>query len=499
MLDFIQNLKNSTPIVTPNTQQRQANLDALNAVANFQEYLKGNLTTSDFSQPSLDIINKLGAQKVAEGVGQGFNNGIPEIAQWIDQYNSGVGKNSPLGVQPQQDAENSVLTGNVAEKSDAKLNLMNALKDFSAGYRENASQPFSVNNLSPRLSPQEFKASVNPEDYRTQLTADEQKNFDVWAKDMKSKGFINANDNFQDYDMQGYWKNEVLNNTDLANGNAQNHFTDKYKMPNHETFSNESMYATGDNAKYAGHWENDKFVAPRNENTMTKIGEGVGTAMRVMDSPLAKSLIVGALVSATGGSPAQALGYGVKTGAIAQNAQMRNQLYRQKLKSLGYSDADLEKIRGYVGDNEYKTISDGMYKSGMLDYRNGLLENAQDRLLADIDYKDKLADYHNGMLSIAQQNANTNAKRANIYQQIANKKGYSSGSGSGKPAGSKGSGAKNPMYGKHLAEYNSILQSGDANKIAYARNKFIQSYGEDPDKSLKQENDIELLLEALGR
>lgn len=498
MLDFLKKLVNSTPIVTPNEQRQQANINAMNAVSDFQNYLKGNLTTNDFSQPSLDMINKIGADKVAEGVEQGLNNGIPEIASWIDQYNKGVGRNNPLGVQqaPTQ-VQNPVLTANVVQQSDPKTKLMNALNDFSAGYKENATQPFSVNNLTPRLTPQDFKASINPENYRTQLTSNEQKNFDAWAKDMKTKGLINANDNFQDYDMQGYWKNEVLNNTNLANGNAQAHFTDKYKMPNHETFSNESMYATGDNAKYAGYWDNGKFIAPRNENIMTKLGEGVGTAMRVLDNPLTKSLIVGGLVSATGGNPVQALGYGIKTGSIAQNAQMRNQLYRQKLKSLGYSDEDLDKIRGYIGDNEYKTISDGVYRSGMLDYRNGMLNNLQDKLLADIDYKNKMIDYKNGMLDVAKQNAKTNEKKANIYQQIANNRKSSGGLGSGKPQGSKGSGAKNPMYGKHLAEYNSIVQSGDVNKVAYARSKFIETYGEDPDKSLKKENDILDLLEAL--
>lgn len=34
----------------------------------------------------------------------------------------------------------------------------------------------------------------------------------------------------------------------------EGHFPDTYKLPGHKTFSNESQYATGDNAKYAGSW-----------------------------------------------------------------------------------------------------------------------------------------------------------------------------------------------------------------------------------------------------
>lgn len=127
-----------------------------------------------------------------------------------------------------------------------------------------------IPNRNNTLSLQDFKNNINPADYTTKLTPDEQKQFNIWSNDMKAKGLINPNDNFQDYDMQGYWKNEVLNNTNLANGNAQAHFTDKYKMPNHPTFSNDSIYAVGDNAKYAGYWNGDKYIPPtitNKENT----------------------------------------------------------------------------------------------------------------------------------------------------------------------------------------------------------------------------------------
>ena len=212
----------------------------------------------------------------------------------------------------------------------------------------------------------------------------------------------------------------------------------------------------------------------------------MGTVARIVENPLVKALLVGGAVSATGGSPAEALGYGVKTGAIAQQAQMRNELYRQKLKSLGYTDADLEKIRGYVGNSEYQTLADGLYKERMAEYRNMMAQNAQNRLLADMDYKAQ-------DLAIKKQNADSQRRRADAYVKLAEKGGRS-----GIVDGGKGSGKNNPMYGKHLAEYNQLLASGDQNKINYAQNKFIELYGEDPNKSLKSENDILKLLEALG-
>ena len=53
-----------------------------------------------------------------------------------------------------------------------------------------------------------------------------------------------------DYDYFSFYKNKGV-------GNVNNHFPDTYKLPNHETFSNESLYA-GNGAK--GYWDKNKFI-----------------------------------------------------------------------------------------------------------------------------------------------------------------------------------------------------------------------------------------------
>jgi hypothetical protein len=53
-----------------------------------------------------------------------------------------------------------------------------------------------------------------------------------------------------DYDYFSFYKNKGV-------GNINNHFPDTYKLPNHETFSNESLYA-GNGAK--GYWDKNKFI-----------------------------------------------------------------------------------------------------------------------------------------------------------------------------------------------------------------------------------------------
>lgn len=52
-------------------------------------------------------------------------------------------------------------------------------------------------------------------------------------------GNFNPNDPTSDYDLRGWW---LENNGDAPPAEG-GHFTDKYKTPYHQSFSNESMYA----------------------------------------------------------------------------------------------------------------------------------------------------------------------------------------------------------------------------------------------------------------
>jgi hypothetical protein len=83
--------------------------------------------------------------------------------------------------------------------------------------------------------------------YRTELTSDDEVAFQRWilAQDLPWLDIANS-----DYDMRGFWKAMQAGDpgaTRAANG----HFPDTWKTPYHETFSNESIYATPD----APRWE----------------------------------------------------------------------------------------------------------------------------------------------------------------------------------------------------------------------------------------------------
>ena len=415
-------------LMNESDNQLAQNQQALQDVVNNSNIQTGNVFNGN-AQPNpiqdpislyQDSLRQQGFNDdVVNGVRQGLNSGHKEIDQWIKQYNNGAGRENPINI-PQTDEEiaaaragsfnTPIQNGGIAtESTEDKVKqgildkFIDGITDLSKGYNENKNTAFNPENLRRRQDLATFKQSINPADYTTRLTPEEQKQFNVWANDMRASGAINPNDKFQDYDMQGYWKNEVLNNTDLANGNAQAHFTDKYKMPNHATFSNESIYATGDNAKYAGHWDNGSYVTPLKNNKMTRAGEVLGTISRAAKNPLVYGTLAGGIAAAMGNP--YALGIGAK---YAQEKAMSN-IYRDVLSKHGINIP--ETVLGNVTNKDMDAIMlpelKKLYYNSMTDWRNQKLED------------DK--EYRALKLLIDQMNADSNAIKAEASKTKADK------------------------------------------------------------------------------
>lgn len=66
---------------------------------------------------------------------------------------------------------------------------------------------------------------------------------------------LDARYNGNDYDYRGFFAK--YGPVDVRNGQ---HFTDEFKLPNHSTFSNESVYATGRAAPFAGSWQGSTYT-----------------------------------------------------------------------------------------------------------------------------------------------------------------------------------------------------------------------------------------------
>lgn len=82
-----------------------------------------------------------------------------------------------------------------------------------------------------------------------------------------------------------------------------------------------SMSNFGDNTLEGG----------RKKGFAYRLGEGLGSLARIGESPLGRSLLVGGLVGATGGSGLEALAYGAQTGMLNQQNRNQDRLYRDDL------------------------------------------------------------------------------------------------------------------------------------------------------------------------
>ena len=97
-------------------------------------------------------------------------------------------------------------------------------------------------------------------EYDTKLNPNEETQYQKWRqtlpKNLQYEG---------DYDLRGYWKDPETTKEAVEG----DHFIDKYKKPNHPTFSNESQYAVGENAKKAGRWEGEKYIPASQKRGIT--------------------------------------------------------------------------------------------------------------------------------------------------------------------------------------------------------------------------------------
>ncbi len=80
--------------------------------------------------------------------------------------------------------------------------------------------------------------------------------FDAWLRENDVKDPFHPD---QHYDYVGSFRAREGRQKGVQDG----HFTDRFKLPGHETFSNESQYARGPMARFAGSWNGDKFSPPK--------------------------------------------------------------------------------------------------------------------------------------------------------------------------------------------------------------------------------------------
>ena len=136
-------------------------------------------------------------------------------------------------------------------------------------------------------------------------------------------------------------------------------------------------YATG---FAAPNWAEKQTDDGRQKGFAYRLGEGLGSVGRFIDSPLGRGLIAYGLNNALGYE--DSLQEGLKAMVGRQNAQTADRVYRQQLQQMGYSDEDLRNIGGNISGDLYKNLSQNLYKFRNLDQNTYVkMKNAYDKQL----------------------------------------------------------------------------------------------------------------------
>ena len=103
----------------------------------------------------------------------------------------------------------------------------------------------------------EIVPNFKSDDFNTVLTEEEEQQYQEWYNDMIEQGYIIEGDIGYDYDFRGAFK------AGFQPSEVGGHWVDTWKKPNHQTFSNESVYSIGGYKQYAGTWNNDEYIMPK--------------------------------------------------------------------------------------------------------------------------------------------------------------------------------------------------------------------------------------------
>ncbi len=136
-------------------------------------------------------------------------------------------------------------------------------------------------------------------------------------------------------------------------------------------------------------WNNNYLDNGNKKGLAYKLGEGLGSFAKLAESPLGRSLLVGGIVGASGGSGLETLSYGAQTGMLNQANRMKDQMYRAELKKMGF---DTSGIRGYIGDDTFNKIFQSMQLQDNAKYRSQLLESNLRNQQEMMEYRKQEAD-----------------------------------------------------------------------------------------------------------
>lgn len=310
-------------------------------------------------------------------------------------------------------------------------------------------------------------------------------------------------------------RNGIFNNPALSLQNALS--ASAQKTPN-----GLQSFAMGYRDNYDNAFRSTNLANDPNKNWSYRLGEGLGTVGRFIDSPLGRGLIAGGLNAALGYD--NSLQEGLQAFSGRQNAVTADKLYRRQLKDYGYTDDDLANIRGNITTDMYKNLANNLYRTRNLDQNTYIkMKKAYDAqlqmgMLSPEQYQANVDALNNqyinsqvktmqaGEVQESNQTRNTDSqigyrnKRLDQYDkqlELIDKKIAQAGSNAAARLALQEKklqiieNRKNDEQklkqeaATDLAEFQQIYSGKDKNAKEYARNEYIRRYGIDPLKKLE--------------
>lgn len=157
-------------------------------------------------------------------------------------------------------------------------------------------------------------------------------------------------------------KAEPTDSIDLTNGALSVSISDSPRiggiLPDIMSGAREN-FATGFAADNLG----DNMTADgRRKGFAYRLGEGLGSIGRVLESPLGRGLLTAGAVGVAGGNGADMLAYGLQGGTLNQQLRKADNLYRQQLKdNYGFTDDQLNQVKGYINNDTFNSLTKSSY------------------------------------------------------------------------------------------------------------------------------------------
>lgn len=134
-------------------------------------------------------------------------------------------------------------------------------------------------------------------------------------------------------------------------------------------------------------FSSENLAPDKRKSLAERIGEGAGTAMRWLDKPSTRGLLVGAAALGLGGGAGDALAYGLGTTLARQNKLTDDKAYRDGLVKMGYEQADVDAIPGLMTENIYNNFIKAQQLKDNAEYRNAYLRTQKDNTEALMNYR----------------------------------------------------------------------------------------------------------------